>query len=353
MLVNNTPVVSNNQVVLIVQSARALTDRNRSLESLSQYLIIAGLFTTLAAFGVGWLLAKVSLSPIQRITQTAQAIGSERDFSRRVAHAGPNDEVGQLATTFNAMLNQLQDAYQKVAHALNMQREFVADVSHELRTPLTTVRGNLALLLRKPPIPAEEHEEIVTDMVDESDRLIRLVNDLLTLARADAGRQFNREPVALCELVEEVADQANLLDPARPIHITCPPETVVMGDRDATKQILLILLDNALKHSKSAIDINTSLTDTQVSISVTDRGPGIAPDRLERIFDRFLPRRRIAQHAGLWPGLIHRQGVGGRPGRGDRRAKRAGPGQRVHLHPAESIRTKITTVVINFLDPKG
>lgn len=303
LLINNTPLVINGQMVLIIQSARALTDRDRSLESLSQYLVIAGLFTILAAFGVGWLLAKFSLSPIQRITQTARAIGSERDFSRRVAHSGPNDEVGQLATTFNAMLNQLQDAYQKVAHALNMQREFVADVSHELRTPLTTIRGNLALLLRKPPIPAREHEEIVTDMVDESDRLIRLVNDLLTLARADAGRKFTTEPVAICELVDEVVSQAHLLDPDRPIHFNCPPEATITGDRDATKQVLLILVDNALKHSTGEIEITASQTATQVSVSVTDHGAGIAPERLERIFDRFYRADEARHTPGFGLGL--------------------------------------------------
>ena len=137
----------------------------------------------------------ITLHPIQRLTQTARTIGDERDFTRRVTYTGPQDEVGQLATTFNSMLARLQDAYQQVAHSLEMQRDFVADVSHELRTPLTTLRGNLGLLRREPPIPAEEQADILTDMMDESDRLIRLVNDLLVLARADAGRSLAKEPL--------------------------------------------------------------------------------------------------------------------------------------------------------------
>jgi signal transduction histidine kinase len=88
------------------------------------------------------------LRPIHRITQTAQTIGEERDFTRSVAYKGPPDEVGRLASTFNQMLGRLQEAYQKVEHSLEMQRNFVADVSHELRTPLTTLRGNLGLLAR-------------------------------------------------------------------------------------------------------------------------------------------------------------------------------------------------------------
>lgn len=303
LLINNTPVLAAGQVVLIIQSARALTDRDRSLAALSQYLVIAGLITTLIAFGVGWLLAKFSLSPIQRITQTAQAIGAERDFSRRVAHTGPNDEVGQLATTFNAMLNQLQDAYQKVEHALNLQREFVADVSHELRTPLTTVRGNLALLLRQPPIPASEQTEIVTDMVDESDRLIRLVNDLLTLARADAGRHFNIESVRLCPLVEEVVSQVYQLDPARQVEVCCPEKAAVLADRDALKQILLILLDNAVKHSSGPIGVTIHSNQAQVSVSVADQGPGIPPERLERIFERFVRGDESSTTPGFGLGL--------------------------------------------------
>lgn len=303
LLISNAPVTSNGQVILIVQAARALTDRDRSLDSISRYLLIAGLITTLAAFGVGWLLASVSLRPIQRITQTAQTIGSERDFSQRVMYSGPNDEVGQLAITFNDMLNQLQDAYQKITRALNMQREFVADVSHELRTPLTTVRGNLALLLRKPAIPTVEQEEIVEDMVDESDRLIRLVNDLLTLARADAGRKFINEPVALNPVVTDVVAQAHQLEPVREISVACPPEAVASGDRDAIKQMILILLDNGLKHSSGAIEVSVQVAENQVFLSVADHGPGIPPERLERIFDRFYRADEARSTPGFGLGL--------------------------------------------------
>jgi signal transduction histidine kinase len=115
------------------------------------------------------------------------------------------------------MLSRLQDAFQKVEHALEMQRNFVADVSHELRTPLTTLRGNLGLLRRIPP--PEEQTDIVNDMVDESDRLIRLVNDLLQLARADAGRSLAKEPVDVSSILDETVRQARQLDPERSIQL--------------------------------------------------------------------------------------------------------------------------------------
>jgi signal transduction histidine kinase len=225
------------------------------------------------------------LRPIDRITQTAQTIGDERDFTRRVDYTGPQDEVGRLANTFNQMLSGLQDAYQKVEHALQMQRDFVADVSHELRTPLTTLRGNLGLLNRD--LPSEERDDILTDMVDESDRLIRLVNDLLLLARADAGRSLAQEPVKIYPVIEETARQVRLLDPNRKISLDVPAALEIVGDRDALKQVMMILVDNALKHSSSEVAVKAKQASSVVEIQVQDHGEGIHPDVLPHVFDRF------------------------------------------------------------------
>jgi signal transduction histidine kinase len=233
------------------------------------------------------MLSGITLRPIHRITQTAQAIGDERDFSRRVAYKGPQDEVGQLANTFNLMLARLQEAYQKVESALQMQRNFVADVSHELRTPLTTIRGNLGLLGRQPASPPDEQADILADMVDESDRLIRLVNELLLLARADAGRNLTGESIEIQPVLEETVRQAHQLEQNRKITLEVQPEIFISGDRDAFKQVLLILLDNALKHSDGVIDVVANRNGDRVEISVKDYGPGISPDKLDLIFDRF------------------------------------------------------------------
>lgn len=285
-LVYNDPLVANGQVVFIVQVARPLTERDRSLAALGSTLIIASLLTTLAAFGIGWALSGAALRPIHRITQTAQMIGSESDFTRRVEYHGPNDEIGQLATTFNSMLKGLEDAYLRVSQALKMQREFVADVSHELRTPLTTVRGNLALLRHEPPLPVEEQVDILTDLMEESDRLIRLVNNMLQLARADAGHNLNIEAVPLRPVIEEVCQQAGQSDHKRKIDKNVPDLTALC-DRDALKQVLLILLDNAFKHSQGTIRVMAEAQAEQVVISVCDNGPGIPPEALEHLFDRF------------------------------------------------------------------
>ncbi len=302
LLIYNHPVISNAEVVSIVQVARSLAEHDRSLASLGATLIIASLLTMLIAFGIGWVLSGAALRPIHRITQTARAIGSESDFTRRVDYTGPNDEIGQLATTFNSMLARLQDAYQRVSAALNLQREFVADVSHELRTPITTVRGNLALLLRKPPLPPEEQADILTDVVEESDRLIRLVNDLLVLARADAGQSLECHTIAILPVIEEVCRQANPIETARAIKISVP-ELNVLADRDALKQVLLITVDNAVKYSRGDIQITAEAVQGSVVIGVQDDGPGIAPETLEHIFERFYRGESSSAVPGFGLGL--------------------------------------------------
>jgi two-component system, OmpR family, sensor kinase len=300
-LIYSRPVIVNDKVVYVVQDARPLTERDRTLESLVRTLLIAISLVTLIAFGIGWVLAGITLRPIHRITQTAQTIGDERDFTQRVNYTGPPDEVGQLANTFNSMLSRLQDAFQKTEHALDMQRNFVADVSHELRTPLTTLRGNLGLLRRTPP--PEEQADILNDMVEESDRLIRLVNDLLQLARADAGRALAKEPVEVASVVEETVRQANQLDPHRTIHLQADPGLKILGDKDALKQILLIALDNALKHSGGDINVNAERKGALIEIRVQDFGEGIPADRLEHIFDRFYRGDESASVPGFGLGL--------------------------------------------------
>jgi signal transduction histidine kinase len=300
-LIYSRPVIVNDKVAYIVQDARPLTERTRTLRSLATTLVIASALITLIAFGIGWFLSGITLSPIHRITQTAQEIGEERDFTRRVTYTGPPDEVGQLASTFNSMLSRLQDAFQKVEHSLQMQRDFVADVSHELRTPLTTLRGNLGLLRRD--LPPDERDDILTDMVGESDRLIRLVNDLLQLARADAGRALAKETIDVSSLVKETVRQARQLDPQRNIQLDADPELKILGDKDALKQILLIALDNALKHSTSDIKVSAKPQGKQIRICVQDFGEGIPPEKLEHVFDRFYRGAEAATIPGFGLGL--------------------------------------------------
>jgi signal transduction histidine kinase len=290
LLIHNQPFnYGTDNIPLILQVAASLAEQDQNLSTLGRILLIGSSVAVIAAFGIGWLLAGLALRPINRLQQTAQAIGLERDFNRRVDYRGPNDEIGQLVTTFNDMLAELQAAYVQVEGTLQTQRRFVADASHELRTPLTTLRGNIGLLQRQPPINAEDRADILDDMVVETERLMRLVNDLLALARADAGRPLSQEPVLLKPLLEDVCQQVKLLAPQRSIVCHSGCEATVMGDDDALKQVLLVLLDNALKHTppETTITLATHLNNGHVSIQVTDDGPGIAPIHLPHLFDRF------------------------------------------------------------------
>jgi len=308
-LVYSEPLSLHAEYVAIVQAARSLSDRDRSLRALGSTLLIGGILTTLFAFGIGWVLSGFTLRPIHRITQTAQAIGEASDLGRRVQYDGPQDEVGQLATTFNAMLARLQGAYRQVERSLQQQRDFVADVSHELRTPLTTIRGNLGLLRKSPPLPAEEREDVLTDVVDESDRMIRLVSDLLELAHADAGLTLRREPVALRPLVEEIGERARSAAPERTVTCRTGAGTTALADPDTLRQILWILVDNALVHTSGPVQIVAGANGPQVSIAVQDQGPGMPSEVRGRLFDRFYRGDAARSRPGFGLGLAIAKGL--------------------------------------------
>ncbi len=290
LLVHNQPFAYGaDKIPLILQVAASLADQDQTLNTLGRILIAGSSVAVIVTFGIGWLLAGWTLQPIGRLQQTAQAIGAERDFNRRVDYHGPNDEIGQLVTTFNNMLVELQAAYTQIEETLQTQRRFAADASHELRTPLTTLRGNISLLQRQPPISIEDQADILEDMVAETQRLMRLVNDLLALARADAGRPLHQEPVQLKPLIDDVYQQIRLLAPERSIICHSTLHATLMADNDALRQVLLVLLDNAIKHTppEATITLTTTLLNGDIAIQVSDDGPGVAPTHLPHLFDRF------------------------------------------------------------------
>jgi len=302
LLILNRPVILDGKLSMIVQVARPLTERERSMDALRSTLIAAILLTMFAAVAIGWFFSGYVLKPIQEISQTARQIGEEQDFSRRVVYQGPQDEVGQLAVTFNTMLGKLEDAYEVKARALEMQRAFVADVSHELRTPLTTLRGNLSLLSHQPAVPPEEQVDILKDMVDETERMIRLVSALLEQARADSARGMVRDEVLLPVLLEEAVRQAHQMDENRQISLDVPQGLRLLTWQDGLKQVLLILLDNALKYTAGSVEVAAAAEDDRVEIQVRDHGDGIPEEKLAHIFDRFYRGER-ASGTGFGLGL--------------------------------------------------
>lgn len=226
---------------------------------------------------VGWLVAGRLLAPVRLLGQTAQQI-SETDLTRRIPVHG-RDDVSELARTFNAMLDRLEESFVT-------QRRFLDDVGHELRTPITIVRGHLELMSLDDD-PAE-HAETKALVLDELDRMSRLVDDLITLDKSERPDFLRLGPVELRTLLEDVYEKAHAIAP-RTWQLAATAEGTVYVDRQRLTQALVQLADNAAKHTEDGdrIVIGSATRDGVVRLWVTDTGPGVDTADAEHIFDRF------------------------------------------------------------------
>lgn len=304
LMVHSTLVTVQGRPVGILQVARSLAgpeDTARAIHGIS--LVGAGI-AVIVAFGLGWALAGTALAPVDAMTTVARQIGSRRDFQHRLVHDGPEDEIGRLAGALNEMLASLSAAYSQADQALQAQQRLVADASHELRTPLTTIRGNLGLLQRTPPIADDDRKAVLNDIASETDRLIRLVNDLLALARTDAGSTLDLSPVSLRPFILELGRRAEATWPSHAVAVDSG-DYLVLANRDALVQVVLILLDNAAKFTPHGgrISIWTSHRDDRVDIHIKDSGIGIAHDQLPHIFERFYRGDTVRSGTGAGLGL--------------------------------------------------
>jgi signal transduction histidine kinase len=216
--------------------------------------------------------------------------------------------VGQLASTFNDMLARLQSAYEKLEASYTAQRRFVADASHELRTPLTTIRGNVELLQKMGDEDPEVRAEALQDIKSEAERMCRLINDLLALARADAGQQPEKHPVALAPLLQEIFRQAQLLKGQVNFEHDDPEmlgEAKLLANADYLKQLFLILLDNAFKFTPPGGTVKFSFhqAGNSLSFAIEDTGQGISPEDLPHIFERFYQANKTRGGQGTGLGL--------------------------------------------------
>ena len=182
------------------------------LAGLRAFLILAAIVTIIAVALVSWFVVGRALRPLRTLAVTADEIGRTGDLARRLPAVATKDEVGVLTTSFNGMLERVAAAQDKLAESLAAQRRFVADASHELRTPLTTIRANAGFLLEHPDAATVDRTEAVSDIAAESERLSRLVDDLLRLARADAGARLERHPTDLGAIAGDVARKARRPD---------------------------------------------------------------------------------------------------------------------------------------------
>jgi signal transduction histidine kinase len=235
-----------------------------------------------ASLGVGWVIAGRVLAPIERITSVAREIQAT-DLSRRIELGGPEDELRRLADTFDAMLARLDAAF-------GAQRQFLADASHELRNPLAIIRTNLDVALADPDADPEELRQSLVVIQRASDRMSRLVDDLLALARGQA-LAVRSEPLDLGAAVADASDELVLPAKGRDITLdrTIVPGVVVSGDYDALKRAVSNLLENAVRYAPpgSRVRLAVGSERSRAWVSVSDEGPGIAPEDQQRVFDRF------------------------------------------------------------------
>jgi heavy metal sensor kinase len=301
--VYTAPVYHGGQVVGIVQLGLSLDDVQQTLAAFRWILILALPVTLALASGGGLFLASRALRPVDQITRAARVI-SAHDLSQRLNLDLPDDELGHLARTFDAMIARLDEAFRR-------QRRFTADASHELRTPLTIIKGDLSLALARPR-DADYYYQVLAEVDEEVDQMSRLVERLLALARADAeGLTLHRQAVDLSALLADLIEQTRPLAEAKGLTLTAQiaPDLTASLDPDAVTQVVLNLLENAIKYTPSGrVRLSAHLTrpdSSEVLIAISDSGPGIPAEHLPHIFDRFyrVDRARSRELGGAGLGL--------------------------------------------------
>jgi two-component system OmpR family sensor kinase len=288
------------QGVLI--TAISLNPTDDTLASLLRVELLVSVAVVVLLCGLALWTVRRGLRPLDDMTRAAGAIGSG-DLTRRVGTVDDSTEVGRLGLALNAMLAQIEAAFEEKSASEARLRQFVADASHELRTPLTSIRG-YAELLRKGAVADEEgRQRALARVENEASRMGGLVDDLLLLARLDQGRPLENGPVDLRRVGRDAVDDARAADPARPVALAAPAPVVVAGDRDRLAQVAHNLVRNALAHTPpgTPVRVSVSAEDGMGVIRVSDEGPGLDPVKASRVFDRFY--RGDASRTGEGTGL--------------------------------------------------
>jgi heavy metal sensor kinase len=297
--VSNTVIAPESGGSYLVQVGELLDSEDRTLAGFDRLLwwrILAGLVA--AALAGRWL-AGHALTPLARLAESTRTIGIA-NLHDRLSVRGAADELDQVANAFNAALD-------RVEQSVGEMRQFSAALAHELRTPIAILRGEAELELAHPLSADQRHERLVSQ-VDEYDRLTRLINQILTLARAEAGEiKLSIAPVALSDLASKVAEEIDAVAGARNITLTCDvqPGVTVNADAGWLERLLLILLDNAIKYTPDGgrVSVRVSQEGDRAVLAVSDNGVGIPPEAVPRLFDRFYraesARSRHTSGAGL------------------------------------------------------
>jgi heavy metal sensor kinase len=293
------PINQNGRPLGTVAAGRSLTETDQTLARLRTMLAVGdGIAVIIAALG-GWWLAGAALRPVDRLTRTARFI-SARALSQRLRLNGPDDELHRLAAAFDEMLDRLEDAFDR-------ERQFTTDAAHELKTPLTILRGEIDVAMRKVR-EVEDYRRTLPSLRDEVERMSRLVDDLLLLARTDAGKApLNTQTVRIAAFAQNIADRfaARAASKSVALKLAGPPDAAIEVDVSRFSQTMDNLVDNAIAHTPAGgeVTIRWHHTATGAIIEVADTGAGIPPEHLPHIFQRFYRvdshRSREAGGAGL------------------------------------------------------
>jgi heavy metal sensor kinase len=286
---------------LLVQVALDSDLNQKHLQQLRDVFLSTGPALLLAALGCGYLLARKSLAPVDRLAAEADQITATR-LDRRLATPNPDDELGRLARTLNGMITRLERSFGEI-------QRFTADAAHELRTPLAALRNEAEVTLRSEREPAE-YRRTLESMLEEIEHLTRLTENLLFLCREDALVKPSFEDVRLDLLVRDVADhmRAVAADSDQDLVLAEPtPACVAQGDRDQLRRLLFNLIDNAVKYTPAdgVIRVGLEFRHERATLYVQDTGIGIAPEHRPHIFNRFYridsarPRKSSATGLGL------------------------------------------------------
>ena len=259
------------------------TPLDSPLEETGEFLVYFGLPAILFLIvGSAWFMRRF-LTPVARLTEAAERIHL-RHLHERLPVVGSGDELDRLTEVFNAMTARLHESF-------NQMHEFTLHASHELKTPLTIMRGEIETALRDEQCP-EPQREVLAGLLEEAQRLVKIVDSLSLLAKADSGRHpLNLQPVRFEELVQDSFADAQVLAQRSGLAVTLTKcdVAVVRGDRHRLRQMLLNLTDNAIKynHSRGSVGMSLARDEDHVELCITNTGPGIPPEQLPRVFDRF------------------------------------------------------------------
>ncbi len=278
------PVIRNDNLVNLIQVGTSLKAVEHTLKNLRIFLFTAIPCALILSTLGGRFMATRALKPVAEITSTAQDIAHGANLSRRIPIPEVQDEIGNLARTFNEMMNRLEKSFNQV-------RQFSSDASHELRTPLTVLKGQSELVLSKPRSKAE-YQEVLSSNLEEINYMSRVLEDLLILSKGDEGKvSLEKEPVELSSIVEEVSRQGEIFADEKEVKIILAylEPVTILGDAHRLKQMVWILLHNAVKFTPSGGEIKITLQDLDdtVYFTIRDTGIGIPEQDLPKIFDRF------------------------------------------------------------------